>query len=166
MSLFDNPDYQWRETYFVYYARCKMPRLEEAVGRMRKRIPGVCATETARDEKGNLQAVSILFPDSPSGVELILSSPDDMDKPIEEAKNMLDDMPDKRTRHALCRSDSRVDILHFERTGNKRIEHDLFDSEDDHNPEDFDPSSMFTLIDQLIDLTKGVAIDPQSGMVV
>lgn len=166
MSLFDNPEYKWRETYFVYFARHKMPRLEEAVGRVRKRIPGVSTAGAARDENGVLQAVSILFPDSPSGVDIILSSPSDAPEPMIEAQNMLDEAPDKHTKRVLAHSDARVDILHFERTNNPPTQRDLFNAEDDMPPEDFDPSGMFTLIEQLVGLSRGVAIDPQSGTVI
>lgn len=77
---------------------------------------------------------------------------------------MLDEIPDKRTRNILKRSDSRVDILHFEKTTDKKHEFDLFGSEDDDLIEEFDPSGLLTLIDQLVKTSHGVAIDPQTGV--
>ena len=164
MSLFDNPEYKWRETYFVYYSRETVPQFEKALGSVRKRIPGVSEIDVTRDDSGELQAVSLLFPTGASGVDLILTSPSDDASPIEEANNMLDEIPDKRTRNILKRSDSRVDILHFEKTTEKKHTFDLFGSEDDDLLEEFDPSGLLMLIDQLVKTSHGVAIDPQTGI--
>lgn len=164
MSLFENSDYKWRETYFVYFASYKLPRLEEAVGRMKTRIPGVQAVESARDTLGRLQAVSLLFPDTPSAVEIIFSEGDEVEQQKSELEELLDEKPDRKTRKALRNSNARFDILHFERTGGERRIHDLFEDEAEEIPEDFDPSCMLTLLNQLTGITHGVAIDPQSGM--
>lgn len=164
MSLFDNPDYRWRETYFVYYSRETVPQFEKALGSVHKRIPGVSEVDVTRDNSGALQSVSLLFPTGASGVDLILSSPTDDAAPIDEANNMLDEIPDKRTQNILKRSDSRVDILHFEKTADKKPAFDLFGSDEDELMEEFDPSGLLILIDQLVKTSHGVAIDPQTGI--
>ena len=164
MSLFENSDYKWRETYFVYFASYKMPRLEEAVGHMKNRIPGVQAVESSRDNRGRLQAVSLMFPDTPSAVEIILSEGEEVERQKSELEGMLDEKPSRKTRKALRNSNARFDILHFERTGGDRRIHDLFEDSNEEIPEDFDPACMLTLLDQLTGITRGVAIDPQSGM--
>ena len=97
-------------------------------------------------------------------MDLILSSPTDDAAPIDEANNMLDEIPDKRTQNILKRSDSRVDILHFEKTADKKPAFDLFGSDEDELVEEFDPSGLLILIDQLVKTSHGVAIDPQTGI--
>ena len=54
----------------------------------------------------------------------------------------------------LKRLDGRFDVLHFEQ---------MTDADEEEPDEMFDPSSLLILLDALVELTGGIAVDPQAG---
>jgi hypothetical protein len=61
----------------------------------------------------------------------------------------------------LQKFDARFDVLHFQDVAAGDSSGD-----DDEMEEMFDPSALLLVLDALVDLTAGIAVDPQSGTMV
>ena len=59
----------------------------------------------------------------------------------------------------LLRADARLDVMHFEMMS------DGDDLDEDEMDEMFDPSCLLMVVESLVELTRGVAIDPASGAI-
>jgi hypothetical protein len=77
---------------------------------------------------------------------------DQVDELQRDMKGSID-AADRPKLDQLSQCDAKFDILHFEQVA---------EDEDDES-EMLDPSALLGVMDALIELTKGVGIDPQSG---
>ncbi len=158
MSLFEDREYQWRETYFVLFDPAKRPRLDA----LRKRLLAAGGTHfemvnSVTDKRGLLESLTILSPDDFAALDIsYLAGEEVRDEARTLAKELLGPtcQPDERARiERLKHCDGRFDVLHFEKVGGPGGDEDGM----------FDPSGLLIVLDALVELTGGVAVDPQSG---
>jgi hypothetical protein len=160
MSMFENRQYQWRETYFVLFPSTKRPRLEALKKRLARADCHFALSNSVSDKKGLLESLTVLAPDDFAALDISYLGGDEV---RDEARSLASELKaagcdrDERAKiEALKECDGRFDILHFERVP------DQFAAEEGEE-EMFDPSGLLIVLDALVELTSGVAVDPQSG---
>jgi hypothetical protein len=161
MSTFENKNYRWRETYFVLFDAKKRPKLASVVkvlGDLDERYELV---EPQGDNKGHIEALTVVSDDDHAAMDICYIEGEEV---LEQAPDLVKDLkksaddafPDFPLSNILT-YDGRFDVLHFE-----RIDQEFEEEEDD---EMLDPSALLAVLETLAKLTRGVAVDPQSGTI-
>jgi len=161
MSTFENKNYRWRETYFVLFDAKKRPKLSsvaKAIGALNSRYELV---DPSADGKGHIEALTVVSADDYAAMDIcyiegeeVLEQAPDLVKDLK--KSAEDAFPDFPLSNILT-YDGRFDVLHFERID------EAFEEEE--GDEMLDPSALLIVLEALAKLTRGVAVDPQSGTV-
>ena len=160
MSLLDNDRYEWRDTYFVWFNHKNRPLLKD-VERAIARTPGhLTPTHGMADESGRLEGLTILSQEDHAAMEIRFVSGASVTAEAQElAKGVKpSDLPDARRLTDLKRANARFDVSHFE---------DVCVEDDEEGVgDDFDPSALMSVLETLVGMTDGVAVDPQSGLLI
>lgn len=155
----ETPDerFEWRETYFVLFRSADRPMLSAVEQEVRSLGGHFELHHGTADEAGRLQTLNIVSPQDHSALDIDFVSGEEVNLQVAEltkeirAGSCLE--PAKLARLPVC--DARFEVMHFE---------ELVDGAD---PEDideaFDPSALLVVLEKLIELTKGVGVDPQTG---
>lgn len=163
MSMFQHPDYQWRETCFVYFHRDHRPQLKQVIKALEALDAGLELSNPQADERGYFESLTVVAPGNHAAMDVAYICGSEIREEAAKLVNELsraDLQPDERTElQRILDCDGRFDILHFEQIAN--------DDDGDDGPGDelFDPSALILVLGELSRLTKGVAVDPQSGVV-
>ncbi len=164
MSTFERSDFQWRETYFVFFAGARRPKLSEVERRLRKLNARFELQNPTADEEGLFESLTVMAPDDFAALDISYMAGEEV---IEQGAQLykelkgpsLDD--DERARLArVPKLDAKFDLMHFEQVGAAPA------AADDEPEEMLDPDALLIVLDALVELTKGVGIDPQSGSLV
>ncbi len=159
MSMFENPGYRWRETYLVMFHsqhRPKAKKVEQVLRRLDSRYQ---LSNVRSTEDGDFESLTLISPDDYAALDVCFVEGEDVAEQALELQKEIkpDDLPrsarDKLKQ--LPQFDARFDVLHFEQIA----------FEDDEEDEMLDPGSLLLVLSALAKLTKGVALDPQSGAV-
>lgn len=157
MSLFENHEYRWRETYFVLFEQAKRPTLA-AIKKMLAALPGHFEISAASVEDGDqIESITILAPEDNAALDISFVDGEEVVEQAAELQDQVkptDDLERQKLRQ-LNRASARLDIMHFEHVSS-------FDAEEEED-EMLDPSALLIVLDHLVDMTAGVAFDPQSG---
>jgi hypothetical protein len=161
MSTFTRDGYQWRETYFVFFDRAHRPsleKMEKLLHRLNKRFE---LKEGTADENGRLESISILSEGDYAAIDIAYEEGEEVQEQaaqlVKELKSPKMDPEERKQLERLSKCNGRFDLLHFEHMS---AESPALSDEDDDM---LDPSSLLLVLDQIVDLTKGVGIDPASG---
>ena len=156
MSLFENENYEYTDTFFVFFKR--------------ENLPTASAVEAAIQELGSrydfgkvayrqdqFESMTILSPQDFSAMDIVLDLNTEVASQVEELANEFrsvtlegDDLAKLEKFKTL---DSRFDLFHFE----KKVaggEPDAF----------IDPGGLLIILEKLRSLCDGVGLDPQSQM--
>jgi hypothetical protein len=156
MSMFEDRQYQWRETYFVLFRSMNRPKLSALQKRLAHADCRFTLGNCATDAKGLIESLTIFAPDEFAALDISYLAGDEV---CEEAKSLAGELESGREERAkidrLKRCDGRFDVLHFEKMGAGVA------AEDEDGM--FDPSGLLIVLDALVELTDGIAVDPQSG---
>jgi len=162
MSLFENDQYRWRETYFVQFPAKNRPSLDkvrQALSLVGDRLE---LADMKADAKGRVDSLTILAPEDFAAIDVsYLSGKEVLENGAELAEELTaggcgEDNP--TALENLRKFDARFDVLHFEQVGDA-------DDPDEEPDGMLDPSALLLVLDVLAELTGGVAIDPQTGTV-
>lgn len=157
MSMFENDQYRWRETYFVLFDSRKRPTLKALLRRLASLGGHFTIANPTADEEGYFESLTVLSPDDFAAMDVCYASGEEVQEQMDEIIKDLTtpdcERADRDKLKRLATLDGRFDVLHFEQM--------LDDSED---PDDmFDPSGLLIVLDALVEMTDGIAVDPQSG---
>jgi hypothetical protein len=158
VSTFENQDYKWRETYFVLFDSARRPLLEQVKRRLMRLNPRFELTGGEADEGGRFESLTLRSPQDYAAMDISYVSGEEVSEQVDELQRELKgnvDAADRPKFTQLSKCDAKFDILHFEQVS------DEDEGEDDS--EMLDPSALLSVMDALIELTRGVGIDPQSG---
>lgn len=162
MSLFENDQYRWRETYFVQFPAKNRPSLDkvrQALSLVGDRLE---LADMKADAKGRVDSLTILAPEDFAAIDVsYLSGKEVLENGAELAEELTAGGCDEDHSAALenlRKFDARFDVLHFEQVGDA-------DDPDEEPDGMLDPSALLLVLDVLAELTGGVAIDPQTGTV-
>lgn len=157
MSMFENDQYRWRETYFVLFDSKKRPKLKPLLKRLAALGGHFTIANPTADDEGYFESLTVLSPDDFAAMDVCFASGEEVREQVQElAKDLT--VPDCRKEDndrlkRLAAYDGRFDVLHFEQ---------MLDDLDE--PDDmFDPSGLLLVLDVLVEMTDGIAVDPQSG---
>ncbi len=162
MSLFENNQYRWRETYFVQFPAKNRPRLEKVRQVLSMLGDGLELVNANADDHGRFESITILSPDDFAAVDVSFLAGEEV---LEQAGELADEVTsggcdEDIRRHAqkLRHCDGRFDVLHFEQ---------ITDFDDQVEPEGMlNPSTLLLVLDCLAQLTDGMAVDPQTGTLI
>ncbi|MGQ9504264.1 MAG: hypothetical protein ACUVQR_05100 [Thermogutta sp.] len=163
MSMFQDSHYHWRETCFVYFSRENRPTLQKVLKTLGAVGPQYRIMNAQADSAGRFESITIIAPDAFSALDICyLEGPEIQEEVEKQVKELLaSDLTatEQKQLNKLKRCDARLDVFHFERL----MEEDE-EEEDDDLGDYFDPSALIIVLEALSKLTRGIAIDPQSGI--
>ncbi|MBT4693008.1 MAG: hypothetical protein HOB73_06670 [Planctomycetaceae bacterium] len=159
MSLFDDPNYRWRDTFIVLFNDVQRPTIELALSAIQK-IGKFEVQNSTESEFGHIESITITSNVDLVGLEILYVAGDEV---VEETEALVIELAEdamllgnEDSLTQLSAATARFDILHFEQiTGNT--------SEPSDDDELMDPGSLLTVTAALADLVSGVAVDPSSA---
>ncbi|MCH2130477.1 MAG: hypothetical protein MK179_15135 [Pirellulaceae bacterium] len=162
MSLFENDEYRWRETYFVMMTPDSRPMAEDVRAALKQVNRRYELGDPRTNETGQLESLTLFSPDDNAAMDITYIEGDEV---VEQINEMIDDMKRSATtdeERQLVRQlpgcTARLDVYHFEKLS--------FIGSDDEEEEFLDPGALLIVLEHLADLCRGIAVDPQSGSVV
>ncbi len=78
MSMFDNDQYRWRETYFVLFdvkKRPKLSRVTKAISALNKRFQ---LTNLSADKEGRFDSLTVISPDDFAALDICYTGGDEV----------------------------------------------------------------------------------------
>ena len=151
MSLFEDSSFQYRETYFVFFksdAKPSAEQLKAMVDSFGRRY----AVLKTHESEGNFEAITIVSEQDNAGIDVTLVEGDDVKEKVVEIneafKSMTVSGDDLEKLGGVSGADTYLEVFHFEK----------FTFEE----EMLDPGALLKILDGLVELTGGVAYDPQS----
>lgn len=157
MSMFENGQYQWRETYFVLFPVQRRPKLKDVQKAITKLHQHLTLTNLAANEEGLLESLTVLAPDDFAALDISFLAGEEVleqvGQLVEEVEPSCCCQDEQKRLEELRACDARLDIFHFEQMVDMDAE----------GEEMFDPSALLVVLDTLADLTDGISVDPQGG---
>lgn len=160
MSMFEDRQYQWRETYFVLFDSARRPKLEALKKKLAAAGSRFTFSNCVTDKKGRIESLTILAPDDFAALDISFLAGEEV---REEAQSLAEELrsgdcssEDRARIDRLETCDGRFDVLHFEKVGDR-------DEQPEEDDDMFDPSGLLLVLNALAELTDGIAVDPQSG---
>ncbi len=159
MSTFENPEYQWRETYFVFFDAARRPKLDEvkkSLGKLSKRFE---ISEGEAEADGRFLSLTLRSPQDYAAMDICYETGEEVAEQIPELERELKLVCEAADREKLKRlpsCDAKFDVLHFEQVG---------PDADAEEGEMLDPSALLAVLNALVRETGGIGIDPQAGCV-
>ena len=161
MSMFDNDLYRWRETYFVLFDAAHRPTLKALEKKLATLNAHYLLTNCRGDRHGRFESLSVVSPDDFAALDVsYLGGTEVREAAVALAKELRSDAArreDPAKLKRLAESDGRFNVLHFEMVTDAQTA--------DEADEMFDPSTLLLVLKALVDLTGGIAVDPQSGTI-
>ena len=90
MSLFENPVYRWRETYFILFESEHRPSLEliqESLGQLETSYH---AEEMGDDGQGHMESLTLISPSDFAAMDIIYLAGEEIPLQVDELKQELD----------------------------------------------------------------------------
>ncbi|MEE2641428.1 MAG: hypothetical protein VX768_12430 [Planctomycetota bacterium] len=153
MSLFGNPRYQYRETYFILFELDNRPTEQQLLGAIAELGDRYEVKEMHHDQDNRLESMTVVSPSDFAGLDLTYVDGDEVLEQVAELNEqfktttLTGDEMKKIIRIGKCRA--RFDVLHFE---------EVTGSEDDF----LDPGSLLTVVEKIASICDGVGIDRES----
>ena len=160
MSLFENDEYRWRDTYFVLFDSQNRPNVVEVEAALREMDRRYQLIDVRKNEDGMFESLTLLSPDDNTAMDITIMSGEEVAESLVELntelkKTTLDpDQQEKVVQLAGC--DARFDVFHFERL---TFEFDESEEEDEF----MDPGALLVVLERLAEICQGVAVDPASN---
>ena len=161
MSLFENDEYQWRETFFVLFVANHRPTgelIRTTLGQLNRRYQ---LGDTRVDENGEFESITLYSPDDNAAMDITYI---DGEEVVEQTLEMVEEMKrsgvsdeEKTAVKQLSACNARLDVYHFEKLS--------FVGGEDEDEEYLDPGSLLIVLEQLSELCNGIPVDPQTGAV-
>ncbi len=160
MSTFEDPNYRWRETYFVLFDAKKRPKLQTVAKTIQALNNRYELRNLNADDHERIESLTIISPEDYAALDICFTSGDEVREQVTalvaDMKKSAGDTGAHIPEEELLSYNGRFDVLHFERIA------EMSEEEDD---EMLDPSALLIVLETLAKLTGGVAVDPQSGTI-
>ena len=159
MSLFDDSNYRWRDTFLVLFDDEQRPTVDLALSAIQQ-IGKFEVRNSSESESQHIESITITSNVDLTGLEILYVAGAEV---VEETEALVVELTEdamllgqENALVQLSAANARFDILHFE----KITENSNEPSDDD---ELMDPGSLLTVTAALADLVNGVAVDPSSA---
>ena len=154
MSLFEDSQYVYRDTFFVFFPRANRPSAEQ-VKSILDELGDNYDIRNLKSVDGKLESLSVYSPQDYSAMDITYVGGDEVTEQINELLNDFKSMTltgDDRQKIAVFDNcDARFDVFHFEQV-----------SEGEEETEVLDPGGLLLVLERLARLCQGVSLDPQS----
>jgi hypothetical protein len=157
MTTFDTESFQWRETYFILFPAANRPALAKVEALLRKLGSHYQLSDMQADEEGKFESLTLVSPDDFAALDISYLEGEDVEDQVAALTEELHpgDGVEPAKLALLPKCNARFDVMHFEQMVN--------DPEAEEGDDMLDPSTLLLVIDALVELTRGVGIDPQTG---
>lgn len=159
MSLFENDEYQWRETYFVLFDKTKRPSAEQLESLLTGVNVGYQIQDVRATEEGLFESLTLISADDYAAMDLTCLATEEVREQVEELATELrstaapDELP---TIERIPACTARLEVYHFEQM--------VFVGGSEDEPDDFmDPGSLLVVLERIAELCDGIIVDPQSN---
>ncbi len=163
MSMFENNQYRWRETYFVLFASKDRPSLKALEKSLRQLDARYEIANASADDDGRFESLTLISHDDFAALDICYTDGEEVreqvDGLVEELRPMACETGCEAQLKQIRHCDARLDVLHFEEMP------DSLDDEDDVLDDALDPSALLLVMAELAKLIGGIAVDPQSGTI-
>ena len=161
MSLFENNEYQWRETYFVVFDKAKRPTATAFEGLISGLNKGYEVRDGRADAEGAFESLTLISKDDYAAMDLTCVVHDEIPQQMEELFNEMKDIagPDELpTVKRIPECTARLEVYHFEQMVY------VGSSGPEDEPDDFmDPGSLLVVLERIAEMVDGIVVDPQSN---
>ncbi len=153
MSLFEDDQYEYCDTFFIYLKDENRPSLEAVTGALRT-LGHRCVVENVKEDSGKFASATIKFASDCSAMDIVYVQGSEVKAQLaeiqEELRLMTLTQETTKSLKKMSQCESRFDIFHFE--------------EQNPNTEDefLDPGGLLTVIGKISSTCDGVGYDPQS----
>jgi hypothetical protein len=160
MSTFEDDRYRWRETYFVLFESARRPMLKAVESRLAAINKRYVLTNPGADAQGRFESLTVVSPDDFAALDICFTSGEEV---LEQGNDLVQELapntePGQRSvLKQIKHCDARFDVLHFEQVSEL--------ADDDESDELLDPGALLAVLEELAEITEGIAIDPQSGTI-
>ena len=157
MSLFENGDYEYTDTFFVFFKRENLPSLE-AIQSAFAELGDRYEASVIAEREGAFESTTVLSPQGFSAMDIVLDLNAEVTTQIEElvgdfrTQTLTGDDREKLQVFKQC--DARFDLFHFEKQVKGNEDPDAF----------IDPGGLLIVLEKLRSICDGVGLDPQSQM--
>ena len=156
MSLFENPIYRWRETYFVLFESASRPSVKSIKQALSELETSYQVEEIRADSGGQMESLTLISPSDFAAMDVTFLAGEEIPLQVDELKQELDfsGLTDEEQEKAaqLDACDARFEVFHFEQM-------DVSGDDDGF----LDPGALLNVLECLAGLCDGVVVDPQSG---
>ena len=159
MSLFDDPNYRWRDTFLVLFDDEQRPTIELALSAIQK-IGKFEMQNLSESESRHIESMTITSNVDLVGLEIFYVAGAEV---VEETEALVLELAEdalllgnEDSLTQLSTANARFDILHFE-----QITENANEPSDDN--ELMDPGSLLAVTAALASLVNGVAVDPSAA---
>ena len=152
MSLFEDSNYEYRETYFVLFDKNKLPSAKKLIDAV-KSLGSRYQIVEHNEEDGAFESMSVVSEPDFSGMDIAYIEGEEVESHIVELQDQFKkttvtkDDTDKLAK--LKDFTARFDVFHFEK---------LSGESDDI----MDPGGLLIVLAKLTEICDGVAVDPQT----
>ncbi len=164
MSLFDDDNYQWRETCFVFLKRAQRPTAKRVEETLRETNHHFQLQNVAANEDGLFESCTLIAPDAYAAIELSYVEGPEVTEQLAalpgEIRQMTEDPEELKKADRLPEMTARIDVMHFE-----RLTFSFGEEEEEPAEGMFDPGALILVLEQLAYVCDGVPVDPQSGAI-
>ncbi len=155
MSLFEDPNYQYHETYFLLFKKDDCPEVDALCATLGELGPKY-ETVDVKTSDGAFEALTVRSPYDFSAMDIIYSEGEDVTTQVDELMDELRTTTltgdDHQKMLKLDGVNARFEIFHFEQIAGKK-----------NDDESLDPGGLLLVLDKLADLCNGVGVDPASN---
>lgn len=163
MSVGNDEQLEWRDTYYVLFQQADRPTLTQVEAAVTESSRRLKLENLEADEDGMFESVLVQAPQDNAALEISYERGEAVaEQSVELAKQMKDELGPKQLQRML-KADARLDVMLFERVRDDVA--DIDDDEEDWEASALDPSSLLNVVGALAKLTHGLPIDPASGAV-
>ena len=164
MSLFENDEYQWRETYFVLFDAANRPTtaaFQDLFSSLNKNYE---IRDVSSDDSGEFESLTLISKDDYAAMDITCVVNDDIPEQMAQLANEMKELagPDElETINKIPACTARLEIYHFEQM--------VFvgSSGPEDEPDDFmDPGSLLVVLERIAAMCEGIVVDPQSNSLV
>ncbi len=163
MSLFENDEYQWRETYFILFEEENRPPAEKVEKALKKLDPRYEVQNVLSDDEGRFEALTLVSPDDYAAMDISFVTGEEV---VEQTAELINELlkaaftdEEKDTIRTLADCRCRFDVYHFEQL--TFVGRDTESEEDDF----MDPGALLSVMERIAELCGGVVIDPQANTI-
>jgi len=154
VSLFEDDQYQYCDTFFVYFQAQNRPSLED----IEKALSGGGETRELTDAKsdsnGAFKSITVRSPHDSSAMDIAFVGGEEVAEQVEELVSEFRQISlegdDFEKLKKIKDANARLDVFQFERISESQ------------EPDMIDPGGLFLVLEKLNGICDGIGLDPQS----